>query len=404
MGGDWTTLVHQAVWKDDPDGLSLLLDNGAEVDAPNQMGDSPLHEIIGEASTEETWVMLDILIEHGASLELHDVLGQSPLMDACDRSKPDMIRFLANRRVDMTALAPLGETPLSAYLRARVPKPEVYADMVRMGSDPTVADMHGVKPLSLTLPLRNFASFVLNGGVDIHALGPIRWDSAAYSFNWTEKNFRLFQRRFPEPRVTEILNMEAQGPWTPLCIFAAQGRKEIVEGLLSCGAAIDFDGCPYGTALDAACQSGHLGMVKVLVRRGATLSAPDKRSHSTVFRAKGYPKILQWLLVDRFTEQRKLKDGDAAAGPGDSPLKPWSGTTCVEWPLAGDTRRKSWEALQNYLIRLERLRTDLRGKVALTVPRRQPDWAAPLWPREPVRIHPEDTRRPRDCATDGPGQ
>jgi ankyrin repeat protein len=92
-----------------------------------------------------------------------------------------------------------------------------------------------------------------------------------------------------------------------LYFAAAQGNAKIVALLVKSGADVDALGGPFGYPLVAACLYGRLEAVKMLVRLGASL-LHDRADIARNFgrAASLHKEIIRWLLVDRYTDQRKL--------------------------------------------------------------------------------------------------
>jgi hypothetical protein len=67
------------------------------------------------------------------------------------------------------------------------------------------------------------------------------------------------------------VNVEIHG-WTPLTRAAANGNEPVVEKLIDEGATVDYEVRKLGhTALTWACTCGHIGVVSMLLMRGASL-------------------------------------------------------------------------------------------------------------------------------------
>lgn len=89
-------------------------------------------------------------------------------------------------------------------------------------------------------------------------------------------------RQAIERRSIDVDNCLATFERTPPLVFAAQqGRREIVELLLDCGAQIDNQSNRDGqTALHIACSNGHVDVVATLIARRADLARRDRDNQS----------------------------------------------------------------------------------------------------------------------------
>lgn len=100
-----------------------------------------------------------------------------------------------------------------------------------------------------------------------------------------------------------------------------------VINILRLGAEVDFEGCPCGSALMVACSSGSLDSVKTLIRHGASISyIGENVAPSAIDAVKGHKAILAWLLVERFTGQRKISESEGSSPHVANSVKSWGGS------------------------------------------------------------------------------
>lgn len=93
---------------------------------------------------------------------------------------------------------------------------------------------------------------------------------------------------------------------------STHGDLEAVVLLHKAGAMLNLEGGGEGTPLMGACKAGRLEVAKFLVRNGALLHYEKHGMQvSALSKAAYYPKIKHWLLVERFTEQRLILDGES---------------------------------------------------------------------------------------------
>ncbi len=90
--------------------IGLLLGNGADVNALNSYGVTPL---MCAADTDAPRIV-EMLIEHGASVDLRSKGGTTALMVAAHADQPDVIKVLVKRGADLNIRDQAGETALTA--------------------------------------------------------------------------------------------------------------------------------------------------------------------------------------------------------------------------------------------------------------------------------------------------
>jgi ankyrin repeat protein len=103
-----STAVHTAILFGKYDILKLLIENGADINAKDNQGNSPIH---GAIENNEIHI-LRLLIEKGADINAKNNLGQSPLHLAVELDNFNCAQVLILSRVDINAQNNLGQSPL----------------------------------------------------------------------------------------------------------------------------------------------------------------------------------------------------------------------------------------------------------------------------------------------------
>lgn len=242
-----------------------------------------------------------------------------------------------------------------------------------------------------------FSSFLLNFGSTFENIDVMTYADPASLMNpgpaWMNEHFNVYLRRLGPERLWALANLEPTDSWSPLCILASIGQTPAMNNILKLITDVDFDGSPHGSALMAACSSGRLESVKILVRRGAAISyLRENGFRSAVDAARNDKAILAWLLVDRFTDQRKLADpveSDSAAHSAED-VKPWSGVVRKGLIITDIAQRQVHESARDYWFRLMAVKKDWRGKVVEQHELARTHRPSRLIPEESVRICPGD--------------
>ena len=104
---DWTPL-HWTAWYGAPGVAKLLIDNGANVKATDQIGWTPLYGAAWENAVE----VAKLLIDNGADVDVKDEDGYTPLHVAATENAADVAKLLINRGANVNAQDEDGWTPL----------------------------------------------------------------------------------------------------------------------------------------------------------------------------------------------------------------------------------------------------------------------------------------------------
>ena len=86
-----------------------LIDNGAQVNAPDQFGRLPIHRAVSHPA------MMALLLDAGADVNAADIFNRTPLHEALQY--PESVVLLIDYGADITAEDFLGDTPLERTLR-----------------------------------------------------------------------------------------------------------------------------------------------------------------------------------------------------------------------------------------------------------------------------------------------
>eukprot|EP01114_Cavostelium_apophysatum_P013042 TRINITY_DN3074_c0_g1_i1.p1 TRINITY_DN3074_c0_g1~~TRINITY_DN3074_c0_g1_i1.p1 ORF type:complete len:1759 (-),score=507.44 TRINITY_DN3074_c0_g1_i1:20-5296(-) len=116
----WTAL-HNACHFGHLKVIGALLQYGAEVNAVNGNGGTPLHTLVRvkAVSEQEYTAMLQLLWSLGANLNCRDGNHDTPLSKACMFVNDVAIKFLVARGADVNVRNKQGESPMSLGLRCR---------------------------------------------------------------------------------------------------------------------------------------------------------------------------------------------------------------------------------------------------------------------------------------------
>ena len=198
---DGDTALHAAcdVWEPErvrqsAEVIAFLLAHGADANATNAGGDSPLklairrdlgaeaigrllaagaapagleHEAAGR-DYGEAIAVLEALLDAGARVDARDASGATPLHAAAKYGSPEMVHALLSRGAEVAATTREGETALHQALWLPSLTPErtakVVALLVAAGADPDRADRAGKTPRALAQASGDAALVAAMGG------------------------------------------------------------------------------------------------------------------------------------------------------------------------------------------------------------------------------------------------
>ena len=135
------TPLHLALYIGDVSLAEFLVANGADVNARNDYGDTPLHEAEDEAK------MAGILIGRGSDVNARNYDGETPLHWAAYVGDPEVVGLLIANGADVKAKNRHSEMPL--HKAALGTSAEVTALLIAKGAEVNVRTAEGKTPLAL---------------------------------------------------------------------------------------------------------------------------------------------------------------------------------------------------------------------------------------------------------------
>ncbi|KAF4495831.1 hypothetical protein FAGAP_8016, partial [Fusarium agapanthi] len=353
-----TTALHIAAWDGNKEVVSLLVDRGADIDAADSNGWTPLmfSQDVGTAK---------YLLSLGASIAAVCRLG----------SLPSFINWFGDNLFDEAHPVSFSKLPKELFTVSDPPRfsakcealqltPETLNNLHQLNHDLTSEDEAGRSMIHYILGEEDLVDWVLDREQDLSGTTPFPWHLEWCEFSGLAlltSSFERLRQRMPADLFCKVLNLEPSRGWSPLCHAAALNRVDIVANCLEMGADINFEGSCFGSAIMNASACGSLDAVKLLARNGASLTYMGNGGFTSCFLVAGTEAVREWLLCGRFMDQKRL----AAENDVDCVQEkvPWGGYTEAKVLLYG--RRARWleESTLDYAKRLSKMRRSWQGKV-----------------------------------------
>ena len=160
--------------------IAAFVEAGADVNAPDRGGSTPLHYAVGRISNW-TALVARVLLQAGAEVNARDNRGGTPLHRAAGALSPDsdsLVSLLVGDGADIQATDDEGRTALHHALL--IDNPAIAARLIELGADATARDDSGHVANPLDCSRFNTATFFhlapietvagcIEGGVDVNA-------------------------------------------------------------------------------------------------------------------------------------------------------------------------------------------------------------------------------------------
>ncbi|MGD8499618.1 MAG: ankyrin repeat domain-containing protein [Phycisphaerales bacterium] len=223
-------------------------------------------------------------IAQGADLEAKNSNGYTPLHVAVRQKRSEMVRLLLEAGANPNAQDSSGEIPL--HFTVRHWGTSTMDLLVSAGSDVNIRDRKGMRPTMIALGLGNIGGFDLlaaNGATVPNDL------IAAYKGNLT-----LMQRLVENGKAQETFE---QG-LTLLHAAAAGGHQAIVQLLLANGSDVRSKTQAGYTALHYAATGNHRKVAELLLDKGADIDAKPGTQTPLHWAIRGHHKeMIEWLVA-----------------------------------------------------------------------------------------------------------
>jgi uncharacterized protein YwqG/ankyrin repeat protein len=266
------TPLHVAVAEDHPAVVALLLERGADVNAPDRRLNVPLHSVRG-------CEVARMLIAHQAAVNAPNDFGETPIFK---QHHPEIVQLLLENGAHVNVRCNSGETPLHMALKSAAypyrvdpsndgsPSDEalrasgrIAALLVAHGADVKAAARGGATPLHYACragALETIALF-LRSGADVNACSSGLYDGTPLHVAVEAKRGDVCNLLIESGAGLNAPNSDGD---TPLHLAAASDYRRIAQLLLAGGADAAATDDAGETALDLAVNLHEIEIVKLL--------------------------------------------------------------------------------------------------------------------------------------------
>lgn len=287
-----TKSLHQATIDGDIEQVRLNISTGADVNAKDNMGYTPLLYAAKDGKEE----VAELLIAGGADVNVKDQLGNTPLHYAAVSGHYNMCRLLLDEEADANAKNLMDGTPLAM---ARAGHHDKIVELLSSKVDNEI----GTKPAEVSKEAEllhqaamvgdvNQVKSLISKGVDVNAKNRLGW-TPLHNALW-----------YGHKAIVELLidkgsnvNAKETGGNTPLHFVAIKGGREAAELLIAKGADVNAKNVTQQTSLLLAASYGHKDLVELLIEKGADVNAQSGSDNAlSMARKKSYVEIEELLL------------------------------------------------------------------------------------------------------------
>ena len=299
--------------------INLLVARGADVNARNEEGTTPLIRVAQRGDLE----VAQFLVDNGADVNVKNNDGATPLIEAAKVGNLALAQFLIDKGADTSNSGSLVEAAAKGNLEM------VKFLIANRGNVNTKAE-NGVLPLIAAIGSNNLelVQFLVANGADVNARSALIFDSSDMP---DQSDGTDVQSRWVRTDRIQGHKYWKYGSWrrvsfgngnvanfliaTPLVVAAGGGNLEIAQFLIAHGADVNARDVLIGSPLLWAARSDSLELAEFLMTKGADVNARNFNDETPLLWAVqvGNLKLIESLIA-------KGADVNAKTNSGFTPL------------------------------------------------------------------------------------
>ncbi|WP_143689386.1 ankyrin repeat domain-containing protein [Wolbachia endosymbiont of Nilaparvata lugens] len=227
------TPLHLAVLADKLQVVEKLIEGGADVNAKNNHGATPLHW----AALNQNVNIVEKLIEKGANVNEKNKYDNVPLHYAAGYGSLSVIEKLIEKGADINAKSSNGDTPL--HLATKNSHLDVLEKLIKEGANVNERNKYGNIPLhwAASYGRLSIVEELIEEGADINAKN----NNGNTPLHWAVKSSHLEVAKFLISNHADV-NAKNKDGWTSLHFAAAYGNLNIVKLILDKSDYVDARG------------------------------------------------------------------------------------------------------------------------------------------------------------------
>ena len=282
------TLLHLACRAGEVDFAARILDSGADVNAQDKQGNTPLHYAAKLCNFE----LMNLLFEFDADI-IGNKHGCTPLHEACCENNEGVVKSLVSMGARVDDIDFFGNTPLHFVVESGDSSLcNWLCQQPGTAGCVHVANVDGLTPYDLA---RNSGQIEVSSMLlriadlkkihDTVTSNSKKLVDECMKGNWEAAD--LFMKTFIGPNVIDLDWLHEESGKRTIHFCSEGGDLSCVTTLISLGAQVDaYDSTENKkTALHYACSKGHIDVVDVLLSNGANVNAEDSAGYTPLFHA-----------------------------------------------------------------------------------------------------------------------